>query len=299
MAHEKLTLLIIIFCFSLYSCGQNKQAVSNKVAEKKISKEDSIRIAGYMEKSGRVPLFSVQRQQYLDSALAITPTDAQLWQQKAMPLFKQKKYEVGMIYLDSAVKYDKIDHWLSYRAFIKCIFQKSYRAAIVDFNLAQKKNGNSYVMDHSYQFYKGLCYLQLNQFDSAEYLIDKEIKEEIKTRKEAHHLHWFYLGVVQSERGNYEAANQSFDSCLHIYPQFPDAQYYKAQCLARKKQIKEAFELMLSAKENFEKGYSLNEDNAIYEVYPYQISKRTLDAINKEEVDAYLKKLEQDAKEKK
>jgi tetratricopeptide (TPR) repeat protein len=300
MAHlKKFTLLVVIFCLSLCSCGQNKRKASSKVTEKRISKEDSIRLAGYKDKSGNVPLFSVQRQQYLDSALTITPADAQLWQQKAMPLFKQKKYEAGMIYLDSAVKHDKINHWLAYRAFIKCIFQKSYRAAIVDFNLAHKQNGNSYVMDHSYQFYKGLCYLQLNQFDSAEYLIDKEIKEEIKTRKEAHHLHWFYLGVVQIERGKYEAADQSLDSCLHVYPQFPDAQYYKAQCLMRKKQLKEAFDFLLRAKENLQKGYTINEDNAIYEVYPYQIDKRVLDAINKQEVDAYLKKLENEAKEKK
>lgn len=299
MIRGKFALLVIIFCISLCSCGQNKQVTSNKLAGQKISKADSTRLMSYMERSGKVPLYSVERQQYLDSALTITPTDAKLWQQKAMPLFKQKKYEIGMTYLDSAVKYDKMNHWLEYRAFIKCIFQKSYRAAIKDFNLALKKNGNSYVMDHSYEFYKGLCYLQLNQFDSAEYFIDKDIKEEIKTRKETHHLHWFYLGIVKSERGDYEGANNSFDSCLNIYPQFPDAQYYKAQCLMRKKQIKEAFDLLLSAKENLQKGYTLNEDNAIYEVYPYQINKRILDKINKREVDAYLEKLRHETEEKK
>ncbi|UXE68932.1 MAG: tetratricopeptide repeat protein [Chryseotalea sp. WA131a] len=290
MTGEKLLLIITIFCISSYSC-RNKQAVPQKVSEKKISKKDSTRLISYLEKFSNSPLFSIQRQKYLDSALTITPYDAHLWQQKAMPLFKQKKYEIGMIYLDSAVKYDKTKHWLEYRAFIKCIFQKSYRAAITDFNLAQKQNGNSYVMDHSYQFYKGLCYLQLNQFDSAEYLIENEIKEEIKTRKEAHHLHWFYLGIVQSEKGNYKVANQSLDSCLHIYPQFPDAQYYKAQCLMRERKFKEAFDLLLSAKENLQNGYTLNEDNAIYEVYPYQINKRILNSINKEELDALLKKI--------
>jgi len=78
----------------------------------------------------------MKRQLYIDSALNIVPKASQLWQQKAMPLFKQKKYEIAMPFLDSAVKYDKTKHWLEYRAFIKCIFQKSYRAAIKDFNLA-------------------------------------------------------------------------------------------------------------------------------------------------------------------
>lgn len=279
---------------TIMGCAQKKSETAKPI--KKISAADSAKLANYTDKIGSVPLFSVQRQHYLDSALAITPTDAQLWQQKAMPLFKQKKYEVGMVYLDSAVKHDKTGHWLEYRAFIKCIFQKSYRAAIKDFNLAQKQNGNSYVMDHSYQFYKALCYLQLNQFDSAEYLIDKEIKEEIKTRKEAHHLHWFYLGIVQSERGKYDAANQSLDSCLRLYPQFPDALYYKAEFAMRNKQLKEAVSLLLSAKENLEKGYRLNEDNAMYELYPYQVSEYLFDSINKQELEAYLKKTEQGKK---
>ena len=35
--------------------------------------------------------------------------------------------------------------------FIKCIFSKEYRSAIVDFKDYQKEFGNGYVMDHSYE----------------------------------------------------------------------------------------------------------------------------------------------------
>lgn len=75
-------------------------------------------------------------QTYIDSALAILPKNAFLWQQKAMPFFKRKKYEVGMKYLDEAVKNDdEFDKYLSYRAFIKCIFQKNYQGAIDDLDV--------------------------------------------------------------------------------------------------------------------------------------------------------------------
>lgn len=194
---------IILLSSVLNSCGQSNTKVESKVT-RKISSSDSLKVMRYLEKSGEVSLFSVKRQLYLDSALSIVPWAAYIWQQKAMPLFKQKKYEIGMPHLDSAVKYDKSHHWLEYRAFIKCIFQKSYRAAIVDFNKAQKLVGNSVVMDHSYEFYKGLCYLQLNEIDSAEYLITKCIEEERKARGEEwiHHLHWFYSGVINYEKEN-------------------------------------------------------------------------------------------------
>jgi tetratricopeptide (TPR) repeat protein len=223
------------------------------------------------------------------SALLIVPKASQLWQQKAMPLFKQKKYELGMPFLDSAVKYDKTNHWLEYRAFMKCIFQKSYRAAINDFNLAIKKNGNSWVMDHSYVFYKGLCYLQLNKLDSAEFLFRKEMEQEIKDRKEAHYLHWFYMGVLQHEQDKYAEAITSFDNSLRQYSQFSDAQYYKAVCLFELKQINQALDVLNQAKENLKFGYTLNEDNAIYEAYPYQINKFMINAT----IDGYRDELSQ------
>ena len=266
--------IFILLLINQFGCSQEK---SNTETKKKISSQDSIKLYAYLDKVGEFSLFTTKRQQYIDSALSIVPKASQLWQQKAMPLFKQKKYEIGMPYLDSAVKYDKSKHWLPYRAFIKCIFQKSYHEAIKDFNHAQKENGNSYIMDHSFEFYKGLCYLQLNKFDSAEYLMNKVINEELKARNEAHHLHWFYLGIIQYEKENFQEATCSFDNCLKEYPQFSDAQFYKALCYEQQSQKKEAIKLLLVAKENLRKGYSINEDNAFYEAYPYQISKFMVD----------------------
>ncbi len=272
--NQAVTILLILLTY--VGCAQEQADKDN--AKTKISPQDSVRLYRYLDMVGEFPLFSIKRQLYIDSALAIVPKVSQLWQQKAMPLFKQKKYEIGMPYLDSAVKYDKTNHWLEYRAFIKCIFQKSYKEAIIDFNAAQKINGNSYIMDHTYEFYKGLCYLQLNKFDSAEFLIEKCIKEELKERNDAHHLHWFYSGVVQFEKENYDEAIKSFDGALKVYPQFSDIQFYKALCLKEQNQLKQAIELLLSAKQNLQKGYTINEDNALYEVYPYQINKFMLDS---------------------
>ena len=39
--------------------------------------------------------------------------------------------------------------WLDYRAFIKCIFAKTYKEAIIDFEKCKVKIGNSYIMDHT------------------------------------------------------------------------------------------------------------------------------------------------------
>ena len=93
-------LLLIIATFPIIINAQN---------EAKKQSIDTVKLKRYYEKINSVRLFSIDRQKYLDSILFETPTNAYLWQQKAMPLFKQKKYELGLQYLDSAIKYDKTD----------------------------------------------------------------------------------------------------------------------------------------------------------------------------------------------
>src|SRR5687767_731217 len=78
----------------------------------KINRADSIRIKALYKKAFAAETYSQQRQLILDSILMIDRTQAYAWQQKGMPLCKQKKYELGMSYIDSAVKYDKAYQWL-------------------------------------------------------------------------------------------------------------------------------------------------------------------------------------------
>jgi tetratricopeptide (TPR) repeat protein len=285
---KKNLLILYLFCLTIQACAQNS---NNGKTQKKISHQDSLRYVIYLDSASTCPLFSQRRQLYLDSALQIKPQNARLWQQKAMPLFKQKKYELGMSYIDMAVQYDdKTHHFLEYRAFIKCIFQKSYREALKDFDLVIQKKGNSYVMDHTYEFYKGLCYLQLNKLDSAEYFITKCINEEKAAKGEdwIHYLHLFYKGVIEFEKEDYISSIQTLDECLKKYPQLPDALYYKANCLYRQQNLRGALELLIQAKEFMKQGYHINEDNAIYEPYPYQVNQWYLDtyiSTLKEKVD--------------
>jgi tetratricopeptide (TPR) repeat protein len=232
--------------------------------------KDTARINTLYRKAFASALHSSERQAYLDSVLLIDHTQTYAWQQKAMPLFKQKKYEAGMPFLDSAVKYDKSYRWLEYRAFMKCIFQRAYRAAISDFRLAEKKNPRGIVMDHSYDFYTGLSLLQLNRFDSAEHYVRKSIDEGVARVGEGHHLEQLYLGVIFMELKKLPEAIKWFDGALKAYPRFSDAKYYKALCLRMSGQPGDA-QLMKEAAADLKAGYTINEDNVLYEEYPYQV----------------------------
>lgn len=165
------------------------------------------------------------------------------------------------------------ERWQPYRAFIKVIFAKTYKAGIADFQDLLEKYGNAYVMDHTYKFHIGLSYLQLNEFQKAEAIFEEDLREQREQWGEdgEHHLDLFYFGLSKYEQGKYETAIEIFDKALNIYPTFADVQYYKAICLYKLEKQKEAMELMVSAQTNGKAGNTINEDNVIYETYPYQV----------------------------
>jgi tetratricopeptide (TPR) repeat protein len=248
----------------LLSCeAQNKTTPSKK--EQIIEK--------YLKNGAwRYDMFSREWQEQIDEGLRQDSTVAYLWQQKAMPLFKQQKYELGMKYLDKAVLLEPV-RWLDYRGFIKCIFAKNYSAAIADFNECLKRQ-NSYVMDHSYNFYIALSLLQLNEFEKGEKILIAETEMIRKTKGEewVHHLDLFYLGIAKYEQKKYSESVLAFDRALKLYPNFSDAKYFKALALGQSGQLEAKALLIKEAKIDFDKGYTINEDNALYEKYPYQVN---------------------------
>ena len=217
--------------------------------------------------------YSSEFRDEIDKGLKLDSTIAFLWEKKSEPLMKMGKYEIGMEYLDKAVQYDTIE-WLAYRGFMKCIFAHQYRSAILDFEEAKKMFGNNIEMDHSYDFHIALCYLQLHQFSKSELFFENDINrlENEKDFDWVHHLDLFYLGISKYEQKKYEDAIKTFDLALSKYPEFSEAQFYKAICLKRLGRSEEYKSLKEAAIRNGKKGYTINEDNVVYVRYPYQIN---------------------------
>jgi tetratricopeptide (TPR) repeat protein len=260
------TLFVLLFSVVLQNATEAQTTIN----------PDSIREHYLKNGAWHYSIFSNEYGKYIDSALALSPQDAYLWQQRGMPLFKQMKYQQGMPYIDSAVKYDSTEY-LPYRAFLKCIFQKDYLGAIEDFSILQQEHPNAGVMDHEFNFYLGLCYLQLSKYERADALFSECLAHDRALGGNwIHPLHLFYQGVARREEGSFASAITSFDSALAIYPHFADAKYYKAACLDATGQHIAADVLRTEAKDDFTDGYTINEDNAVYERYPYQLEAKWL-----------------------
>ena len=126
-------------------------------------------------------------------------------------------------------------------------------------------------MDHTYQFYIALSYLQLNAFEKAENLLEKDIVAQEKEWGEPHFLDLFYLGISKYEQHKWQEAIIALDKAIAQYPTFSDAKYYKSICLRHQNKIEDSKTFILEAKKDAALGNTINEANSIYEVYPYQL----------------------------
>ncbi len=262
---EVFLLVLSFYSFTLLAQEEEKKRKQEEIIEK------------YYENCAKKYRYTLPEwQECLDRGLEEDPTIAYLWQQKAMPLFKARKYEAGMVFLDKAVYYDP-DNYLDYRAFIKCIFAKTYKEAIVDFEKCKEMKGNQYVMDHTYDFHIGLSYLQLNVFKKAEEIFKKDTQDQESKFGEAHHLDLFYYGISIYEQKRWEEAIVIFDKSLAQFNDFSDVEYYKAICLGRLGKKVESDLLFKKAKIDLKNGKTINEDQIFYEMYPYQIRKLLCD----------------------
>ncbi|MFK8054776.1 MAG: tetratricopeptide repeat protein [Saprospiraceae bacterium] len=200
-------------------------------------------------------------------------TIAYLWQQKALPYWKQQKFQLAISYYEKAVALDP-ENWLSRLAFLKCIYAKDYLGALKDLTAYRMTYGQAFEQDHTLEFYEGVCYLQLNQFDKAQAILLKNLEaQEAELGPDwVPFLDRYYLGISYFEQGEYEVAVTEFNKVLLQYPGFSDAQYHKSICLDYLGEKEKSKELMAIGKINFKNGYSFNEDSNLYVDYPYQIT---------------------------
>jgi tetratricopeptide (TPR) repeat protein len=228
----------------------------------------------------RVSIYTAEGQAALDSASWIDPTNAQIWQQKSMPYLKNGDFISWRKYINKAVENDPKAH-LAYRGFCAMIFVKDYEGALLDFEKRQnlKPTETVYEMDHSLAFWRGLCYLELGQLDSARIFMEKSLKYQLDLRSAewAHYNDFFYLGVIHYELNDLDKAQYYIDASLKNYKEFPDAHFYKALILNKLGKSGEALDHLAQIENAWKKRYRMNEDNEVYSNYPKQIGQGEID----------------------
>jgi tetratricopeptide (TPR) repeat protein len=258
--------------FAISGNAQNTEVKSNNCNCNSKAVQDSL-VKKYLDNGAHKYWYTTpQWQLYCDSLIAICPNIAVAYQNKAIPFIKYGEYEIAFALEDKAVELDP-RNYMAYRAFLKCIFTKDYEGAIIDFDKAQQLVPNSYEMDHTYFFYKGLCNLELGNYSEAEDNLKKDIFIQTggDTLKMVHFNSLYYFGVIYYEMKNYRLAKINLLKCMGFYPEHPQANFYMAQIYRAEGDTILEHQYLSVAKKALEKGLEINEDNLYYSNYPHQV----------------------------
>jgi tetratricopeptide (TPR) repeat protein len=277
MVNLNASLLRLLIPLSI--CAISTQS-NGQIAYKNVSRDSMNARFERLILTPEMSIYGFEGQLMADSLLRIDPTNAQIWQRKAMPHLKNGDFISWDKYISKAVQYDP-ERYLAYRGFCRAIFIKDYENALLDFEAIQKLKPSApvYEMDHSMEFFRGMCYMELGQLDSARFFMEKSIKWQMdnKGAEWTHYVDLFYMGVIYYELNDISKAQYYVDASLKNYAQFPDAHYYKALILNKLEKNGEAMEHLAAIENAWKKRYRMNEDNEVYANYPKQIGQTEVD----------------------
>jgi tetratricopeptide (TPR) repeat protein len=198
----------------------------------------------------------------LDNILAIDSTNAEALRAISVPYLKRGIPHKWKPWFDKAVKYDP-ETWQPWRGYLYLWFYRDYKKAIADFNASDSLTTYlDYPQGHSVDFWRGIAYLGLKDYENSIAFWDKHITKETEdTGEDWVELEAFlYRGIAYYESGNTEKALENFDKAIHYFTQTADSKYYKAKILYEQGHISEALSTVDEAIVDFNAGFYNNRD---------------------------------------
>ena len=192
--------------------------------------------------------------------LEIDSTNAEANRELSIPYLKRGIPHEWEKWMDRAVRYDSIA-WQPYRGYNYLWFYRAYEKAIADFDASDTLTDYiDHPQGHSVDFWRGIAYLGLKDYENSIAYWDKHIQRETEESGEdwVELEAFLYRGIASYESGNLEKALQNFNKALHYFKRTADAKYYKAKILLERKQPEEALTLIEDAITDFKAGYYNN-----------------------------------------
>lgn len=188
--------------------------------------------------------------------------------------YQQAVYELSVAYLkrglphkwkpqyDKSVLLDSVQR-IPWRGYLYLWFYRDYKKAIADFDTSDNLTPNfiDAPQGHSVDYWRGICYLGLKDYENSIAYFDKYVHMEIKESGEdwTEVTAFLYRGIAYFESGNYEAALLNFDKQLEYSRDMSaDAKYYKAQIFKKQDHLEEAKLLIKEAIHDYNVGYYNN-----------------------------------------
>ncbi len=195
-------------------------------------------------------------------AIELDSTNATNWRELSVTYLKRGLPHQWKPYYDKAVAHDA-ETWQPWRGYLYLWFYRDYEKAIADFNASDTLTPGfiDAPQGHSVDFWRGIAYLGLKDYENSIAYFDKHIlKETEDAGEEWVELQAFlYRGIAHFENNELEKSLIDFNKLIHYAQnETADGYYYKAQVLKAFDSLPQARENIEIAIEKFKKGYFNN-----------------------------------------
>jgi len=192
--------------------------------------------------------------------LEIDSMNAEAYRELSIPYLKRGIPHNWEKWIDKAVQYDSVA-WQPYRGYNYLWFYRDYKRAIADFDASDTLTPHlDYPQGHSVDFWRGIAYLGLKDYENSISYWNKHINKETKDSGEdwVELEAFLYRGIAYYESDDHEKAIENFDKVIHYFKQSADAKYYKALILKRSGETEDAISLVKEAITDFNNGFYNN-----------------------------------------
>jgi len=255
MIDNKYPLLILplLMVILLTSCGQQRQ----QWYKKSFSPEEQIALAKTLADGiSNYYQGSPSSQLLLEEARMLDPNNALVYREIGVPYLKRGIASAFPHYYGKAADLDPLG-WTGWRGYLYLYFYHDYERALTDFNRLDTITPGvvDYPQSVSVDFMRGVCYLQLGQYEPAISYFDQHIEYEtgVTGFKYIAPETFLFRGIAYLSMGQPAAAIQSFETGLSLEDYNADLMYWLAKTHAQEGHTAQARNYLAQAQQAFAK----------------------------------------------
>lgn len=202
---------------------------------------------------------SIRMMTHTEKALALNPKNADAWRELSIPYLKRGIPHKWKPLFEKAVLHDSIG-WQPWRGYLYLWFYRDYKKAIADFDASDVLTPDfiDAPQGHSVDYWRGIAYLGLKDYENSIRYFDKHIEKETKDTGESwiEVTSFLYEGIAHYENKNDSLALLSINKLLkYTNNNYADGNYYKALILENQGNTAGALNFVNLAITNYEEGY--------------------------------------------
>ncbi|MEL6656700.1 MAG: tetratricopeptide repeat protein [Bacteroidota bacterium] len=215
----------------------------------------------------------------LEEALRYDPNHALAHREIGVPYLKRGITAAFPHYYGRAADLDPLG-WIGWRGYLYLYFYRDYERALQDFNALDTITPGvvDYPQSTSVDFMRGICYLQLDQYDEAIDYLDRHIAHEDSVAGANYVPPEAYLmrGIAQWKKGDTDEAMSSFRTGIALEDYNADLQYWLAKMYVERGDSAKARKWLKTAQLAFNKD---DYNTRFYVEEFYQLYQEDLDAL--------------------